>query len=252
MDVLAVIPARYASRRFPGKPLATFDGKPLIQHVWERVRQCRRIDQCFVATDDERIRSAVEGFGGQAVMTKAEHVSGTDRVAEVAEAHPDVRVIVNVQGDEPLIDPVSVDDAVGVLLEDPRADLSTLMAPLGAPDEVLEENVVKVVVDLHGYAMYFSRAPIPHMRSDSTLVSGRKSGPYRHIGLYCYRRDSLLRMASLPPSPLEQVEQLEQLRALENGMRIQVVEVEVAPPGVDTPEDLERVKEWQSSRSSSS
>ncbi|HWP35323.1 MAG TPA: 3-deoxy-manno-octulosonate cytidylyltransferase [Thermodesulfobacteriota bacterium] len=245
MTVLAVIPARYASSRFPGKPLAPLSGRPMIQWVYERARRARLVDDVLVATDDERIAEAVGRFGGRAVRTQAAHPSGTDRIAEVVRglgaAAPDV--IVNVQGDQPLLEPSAIDRAVAPLLEDPAVEMATLATPLADPRDVADPNRVKVVTDLAGFALYFSRAPVPYRRDGHAAGSG-EGGPraVKHIGLYVYRRPTLLRLASLAPTPLERAESLEQLRALEHGIRIKVVMVEADCPEVDTPEDLARVE----------
>ena len=231
MPVIAVIPARYDSSRFPGKPLAQATGKYLIQHVWEQVRRAARIDQVLVATDDERIRRACGEFGAQAVMTRRDHQSGTDRIAEVA-AGIAADIVVNVQGDEPEIDPAVIDKAVELLRRDQQADLSTLCAPFGADEAIDNPNVVKVVTGLNGRALYFSRWPIPFNRDGQSA----KTLYRKHLGLYAYRREALLRFARLPASPLEKTEKLEQLRALENGMTIVVGEVSHPAVGIDTPE----------------
>jgi len=235
-NAIIVIPARYASTRFPGKPLAEIWGKPLVQHVYERARQARCCRRVIIATDDDRIARAAEGFGAEVALTAGDHVSGTDRVAEVARGI-EGELVVNVQGDEPLIEPASIDAAVGPLVEDPAIAMGTLCCPIEDVGELANPNVVKVVVDREGFALYFSRLPIPFVRDQQS--GGMR---YRHIGLYAYRREFLLELAALPPTPLERAEKLEQLRALEHGHRIRVVMVETASPGVDTPEDLERLR----------
>lgn len=250
MPALIVIPARYASTRFPGKALAPLNGKPLIQHVYERSQGARLADSVVVATDDERILKAVEAFGGRAVMTSPAHPTGTDRVAEVA-ARSEYDIIVNVQGDEPLIRPEIIDSAIR-LLDDARASIGTLAKRTAKPREILDPNVVKVVTDAEGFALYFSRAPIPYDRNAWQGLGAKsitKGAVYKHIGLYAYRREALLRLAALSPSRLEQTEKLEQLRALEHGMRIKVGITEYETTGVDTPEDLERLTACQSSSS---
>jgi 3-deoxy-manno-octulosonate cytidylyltransferase (CMP-KDO synthetase) len=236
-QTIIVIPARYASTRFPGKPLADLWGKPLIQHVYERAGQARAAGRVVIATDDRRIAAAAEGFGAEVVMTSRDHATGTDRVAEVA-AGAEAELVVNVQGDEPLIEPEAVDAAVAPLAADQSIPMGTLCCPLEEAEGLANPNVVKVVVDGEGFALYFSRLPIPFVRDPSSGVTRQ-----RHIGLYVYRREFLLELASLPPTPLEQAERLEQLRALEHGHRIRVVEVARAWPGVDTPGDLERVRQ---------
>lgn len=235
--VIGVIPARYASTRFPGKPLADLLGKPMIQHVYERASRARTLQRVLVATDDRRIFDAVAAFGGQAVMTRADHPTGTDRIAE-AVARLDVDLVVNIQGDEPLIEPEVIDAAAAPLIEDPSIPISTLMSRVTDPSDLDNPNVVKLVVDRQGFALYFSRARIPYVRDPGVLDVTY----YYHPGLYVYRKDFLLTYASLPPTPLEQAEKLEQLRALEHGYRIKVVETTHRPVGVDTPEDLEQVK----------
>ena len=250
MKVIGIIPARYASTRLPGKVLAEIGGKPMIQHVYERARAAGSVAQVMVATDDQRIMAAVAAFGGRAVMTSAEHQSGTDRVAEVAQ-DLDCDVVVNIQGDEPLVEPAAIDAAVAPLVSDPGLAMSTLATPIASLREHLDPSTVKVVVDRDGFALYFSRAPIPFFRLDSTAPwpdnkprQHLESGlwPLKHIGLYVYLRDTLLWVASLPQTALEKTEKLEQLRALENGCPIKVVVVDYAPIGVDTPGDLQRVR----------
>jgi len=241
MKVIAVIPARYASTRFPGKPLADLLGRPMLQWVWERSCQAERVDRVLVATDDRRIATVVEGFGGEVVMTRADHASGTDRLAEAVRGI-EADLVVNVQGDEPLIDPAIIDAAIAPLLDDSSLAMGTLKTSLETVEDCLNPNVVKLVTDLEGRALYFSRSPIPHQRGAELDRAALAERPYfRHIGLYVYRRDFLLDFAAWDPTPLEQLEQLEQLRALEHGARIMTVTVESSAHGVDTPEDLERV-----------
>jgi 3-deoxy-manno-octulosonate cytidylyltransferase (CMP-KDO synthetase) len=220
----------------------------MIQHVHERVRRARRPDRVLVATDDERIAAVVRGFGGEAVLTSAAHLTGTDRLAEAAAAM-DAEIVVNVQGDEPMLDPEGIDAAVDALALDPGLDIATLSLPLRDVDEMLSPSVVKVVSDARGEALYFSRSPIPMVRDGGSdlraaaALAVARGLARKHVGLYAYRRASLLRFAALPESPLEAAEGLEQLRALHHGMRIRVVEREgVAGPAVDTAEDLERVR----------
>ena len=238
MKVVAILPARYGSTRFPGKPLVDIAGKPMIQHVYERTAQTRSIDRVIVATDDERIAAAVESFGGEVQMTRDDHPSGTDRLAEVA-GRIEADLIVNVQGDEPLIDPVMIESAVAPLLADPAIEMGTLMTRITDLEEYDNPNVVKVVTDRAGFALYFSRASIPHGRDLSVGVVPDLS--YKHIGLYIYQRDFLLKYPKLPETPLEQLEKLEQLRALEHGHRIRVVETDRQSIGVDVPSDVDRV-----------
>jgi 3-deoxy-manno-octulosonate cytidylyltransferase (CMP-KDO synthetase) len=233
---VVVIPARYRSTRFPGKPLAEIAGRPMIQHVYERATRASLVDAVVVATDDERIRQAVEAFGGRAWVTRPDHETGSDRVAEVA-ASLACDVVVNLQGDEPLIQPEAIDQAVEPLRADPGVQMTTLCRAIQDPEDLASPNVVKVVRDLRGDALYFSRSPIPFTRETEDGPLG-----WKHIGLYAYRRDLLLRFARLPASPLERRESLEQLRALEHGVHIRVVETTWDSVGVDTPADLERVR----------
>ncbi|HWR52137.1 MAG TPA: 3-deoxy-manno-octulosonate cytidylyltransferase [Bryobacteraceae bacterium] len=233
--ILGVIPARYQSSRFPGKALVAIDGKPMLAHVFERASRARYLTQVIIATDDERIREAARRFGAPVRMTRADHASGTDRVAEVASAE-NASLIVNIQGDEPLIDPDAIDAAILGLLDEPHIPMGTLKKRIEDPAELANPNVVKVVTDFTGNAIYFSRSPIPHVR-DAVGTTEH----YKHIGLYVYQRDFLLSYSQLPSGPLEQAEKLEQLRALENGHRIRVVETDYESIGVDTPADLERV-----------
>ena len=244
MRVTAVIPARYASTRFPGKPLARLGGKPMIQWVCEGAQRCPLIDRVLVATDDQRIADAVTAFGGIAVVTRADHQTGTDRIAEVAAGLPS-ELIVNVQGDEPLIDPAMIEAAVKPLLDNPTIPMGTLKTPLTSLEEYCNPNVVKVVTDRQGFALYFSRAPIPHPRDfvNELDTRWRELASAKHVGLYVYRRDFLQRFPTLAPTPLEEQEKLEQLRALEHGYRIYVAETAHAVQGVDTPADLERVRQ---------
>jgi len=237
-SVLAVIPARFHSTRLPGKILADIAGKPMIEHVYRRASAASRVHAVIVATDDERIASAVRAFGGAALMTRADHVSGTDRIAEVVGALP-CRAVVNLQGDEPLIEPATIDAAVAPLIEDESIEISTVSRPFVSAEEFRSPHVVKVVTDDRGFAMYFSRAPIPCLRDNPQALPDAARA---HVGLYVYRRETLLKLASAPPARLELEESLEQLRALANGMRIRVVDTKHVAAGVDTPEDLERVR----------
>jgi 3-deoxy-manno-octulosonate cytidylyltransferase (CMP-KDO synthetase) len=236
--VIVVIPARYGSTRLPGKPLVALAGQPMIQRVYERAKAARRVDEVIVATDDERILKAVQGFGGEARMTRADHRTGTERVAEVA-AHVAGDVFVNVQGDEPLLDPSSVDIAVGALLEEPRTEVATVGTPIKTPADIMDPNVVKVVLDFDENALYFSRAPIPWVRDAASKMQVRH---LKHLGLYAFQREALLEYATLPQGELERIEQLEQLRWLENGWKIRVAEVEHDAVSVDVPEDVARVE----------
>ena len=247
MKITAIIPARYGSARFEGKALADICGKPMIQHVYERTTQSTLISDVIVATDDERIVAAVRKFGGRAEMTSTGHETGTDRLAEIA-ARIDSDIIVNVQGDEPLIEPGMIDEAVEPLTADPLLVMSTLKSRIKTLHDFLSPNVVKVVTDWEGYALYFSRSPLPNFRDkwndlkDEKFSSG-KLLCYKHIGLYVYRRDFLLQFSQMSPTYLELSEKLEQLRVLENGYRIKVIETSHESIGVDTPADLEAVIE---------
>jgi 3-deoxy-manno-octulosonate cytidylyltransferase (CMP-KDO synthetase) len=238
MRVEAIIPARYGSQRLAGKPLADICGKPMVRWVYERASAAALVDAVTVATDDERVARAVESFGGSVVMTSAAHASGTDRVAEAA-SMTDAEIIVNVQGDEPFITPEAIDAAVAPLMEDQAMEVCTLKTPIRDMDEYRDPNVVKVVTDSRGYALYFSRSPIPHARVPFD-AAGLK--PFKHIGLYVFRRGSLMRFSSLGPARIEACESLEQLRALYNGMGIRVVETAYDQVSVDTPDDLERAR----------
>jgi 3-deoxy-manno-octulosonate cytidylyltransferase (CMP-KDO synthetase) len=234
-----VIPARYASTRLPGKPLLRQTGKYLVQHVYERACQAKRANTVVVATDDPRIVAAVESFGGNVVRTRRDHPSGTDRVAEVA-AQLDAELILNLQGDEPLIDPAHLDILFELLLQHPEADMTTLATPIQSLEQWQNVNCVKVVRDASGRALYFSRSPIPYVRDGQPDFTLRPARFLLHVGLYAYRRPFLLRMAALPPEPLEQLEKLEQLRVLALGHPIQVGIIEQSGFGVDTYEDYER------------
>jgi 3-deoxy-manno-octulosonate cytidylyltransferase (CMP-KDO synthetase) len=247
MKITAVIPARFASTRFPGKALAEIDGRPMIQHVYQRAAQSRLVGRVIVATDDLRIAEAVTAFGGEAVMTAAAHETGTDRLAEVA-AGLDADIIVNVQGDEPLIDPAMIDLAIQPLLEEADLKMATVKSRIKILHDFLSPNVVKVVTDTRGNALYFSRSPLPFFRDkwkdlkDESFCCG-KLLCYKHVGLYVYRRDFLLKYAAMPATFLELSEKLEQLRAIENGVTIRVVETDCESIGVDTPDDLLKVQE---------
>ena len=236
MKVLCIIPARYASTRLPGKPLRDIAGKPMIVRVYERAAAARLVQDVIVATDDERIRAAVAAHGGRAVMTRADHATGTDRLAEVAEKMTEYDLIINVQGDEPLIDPAVIDALVEPFLSDAALSMATVKTALAVEEDITNPNNVKVITDCAGNALYFSRARIPYARNPGAKV-------YKHIGIYAYRRDFLLAYARMEQTPLELSESLEQLRALENGHRIRVVETDAVFIGVDTEEDLAAVNE---------
>ena len=237
-EAIVVIPARYASTRLPGKPLIPLAGQPMIQRVYERARLAKTVARVIVATDDERITRAVEAFGGEARMTRGDHRTGTERVAEVA-AHVDGQVFVNVQGDEPLIEPDVIDAAVSALLEEPRAAIATVATPIRVAADIMDPNVCKVTLDFDENALYFSRAPIPWVRDASTKLRVKH---LKHLGLYVFSRDALLEYPTLPQGELERIEQLEQLRWLENGWKIRVAEVEHDAVSVDVPEDVARVE----------
>ncbi len=236
MKIIGVIPARWGSTRFEGKILADIDGKPMIQHVWERARRSQMLNNILIACDDERIMVAAKKFGAAAVMTSPKHVSGTDRIAEAVE-NLRADIVINIQGDEPLIDPRLIDHLAKALVDNPQCAMATVIKEISQKEDVVNPNVVKVVVDLHGMALYFSRAAIPFDRDG-------KGGAvvYKHIGIYAYRRDFLLGYKKLPKSRLEESEKLEQLRALEAGYRIKTVVTEMDMVGVDIPEDLEKVR----------
>ena len=240
--VIGVIPARYESSRFPGKILAEIAGKPMIQWVYEQTQKSKSLDELYVAVDDPRVRACVEGFGGHAVMTGSQHQSGTDRIAEVVEKIPG-DIVVNVQGDQPLIDPIMIDEAVQPLLDHPDIPMSTIKTLIRNQADLTNPNVVKVVTDEHGFALYFSRSLIPYARDNKAV------NVYEHIGLYVYRKDFLLQYSKWPTGYLEKIEMLEQLRVMEKGHKIMVVQTQsqnAAMGGfsVDTPEDLERVEKY--------
>ena len=235
MSMIAVIPSRYASTRLPGKPLVDICGKPMVQHVYERVRRVSLFDEVLVATDDERILNAVKAFGGAACMTSPDCPSGSDRLIEVAKSHP-ADVYVNVQGDEPLVEPASIEKLARAMLVDPSRQMGTLCYSISA-EQAQNPNLVKVVRAHNGNALYFSRSPIPFPRS-----GGIAPQYFGHLGMYAYRREFLMNFGNLPYSPLENTEKLEQLRVLQAGIAIRVLEVEATGPGVDTPEDLEAVR----------
>lgn len=248
MKFRVVIPARWASTRLPGKVLADLAGRPLLAWVWQVARESGA-DDIVIATDDERIRAAGARFGARVCMTRADHPSGTDRIHEVVATlgWPDDTLVVNLQGDEPLLPPSLVEQVAATLAADTDAGVATLATPVTSRADALNPNVVKVVCDAEGRALYFSRAPIPFQREDdggSVATLRRHTGMMRHIGLYAYRVAALKRLAGLSPSPAEEIEQLEQLRALWHGIPVAVARAEcTAPAGVDTEEDLERVRE---------
>jgi 3-deoxy-manno-octulosonate cytidylyltransferase (CMP-KDO synthetase) len=257
MSAIVIIPSRYHSARFPGKPLTLISNKPMIQHVYERSRAASLIKEVFVATDSQRIFDAVRHFGGNAIMTSAKHISGTDRIAEAADiirnGGCEAEIIVNVQGDEPMIRPDMIDLVTGIMA-DMRADIGTLVKRIDDPGEINDPNVVKAVFNDEGFALYFSRAPLPfhrdlfstevkkHGKADFTDMQTSELYMFKHIGIYAYRADILKRFSELPASRLEEIEKLEQLRALANGISIKIQETNYETIGVDTPMDLERVR----------
>lgn len=259
MNAIGVIPARWASSRFEGKVLAEIDNKPLVQHVWEGAKKSRLLDDLIVATDTEKVASVVRGFGGKACLTSPKQPSGADRVAEVINPI-DTKIVVNIQGDEPMISGLMIDGLITALLEEKEAQMATLIKKIKDTSEIFDPNIVKVVLDRKGYAIYFSRSPIPYDRRRMmdeardikdkilSLIHHEPAAPsfetvyYKHIGLYAYTKDFLFTFINLPMSKLEKAEKLEQLRALENGFKIKTVETEFDTIGVDTPLDLKRVK----------
>jgi 3-deoxy-manno-octulosonate cytidylyltransferase (CMP-KDO synthetase) len=254
MRTIAVIPARFGSQRLPGKPLAKIGDRPLIEHVYQRTAAARLVDRVLVATDDPRIREAVRAFGGDCVLTSPDHPSGTDRVAESV-ADMDVDQVVNVQGDEPFVEANSIDQAIAACQDQPGRAIATLATPISTAEEYWDPNVVKVVVDRRGFALYFSRWPIPfvatsNMSADELLqrlgqTPADAGAPcLKHLGLYVYPKQMLLELSRRKPSPLERLERLEQLRALESGMPIRVELTSARTMAVDTPADLERARKW--------
>jgi 3-deoxy-manno-octulosonate cytidylyltransferase (CMP-KDO synthetase) len=237
-QVVVVIPSRYSASRLPGKPLVSLGGKPMVQRVYERAKLAQTVSKVLVATDDQRIVDAVKAIGGEARMTRPDHRTGTERIAEVA-AHEPGDIFVNVQGDEPLIDPATIDAAVGALLEEPASQISTVATPIRHAADIMDPNVVKTVLDFESNALYFSRAPIPWIRDTQQKMRVKY---WKHLGLYVFQRDALLEYPTLPHGELEKIEQLEQLRWLENGWKIRVAEVAQDSVSVDVPEDVARVE----------
>ena len=237
--VIAILPARWASTRFPGKPLHLIAGKPLLWHAWQQTKKAKTLDAVIVATDDHRIAEAANGFGAEVAMTASRHPSGTDRIAEVAAQHPAASILVNVQADEPQMNPRIIDRLVEALRQDRRCGMATAAAPLEDEARFRDPNVVKVVVDQHQHALFFSRAPIPHQREAGTK---RPVQPLQHLGIYAYRRRVLLDFVSWKPAPLERTERLEQLRALHHGIKIKVLMTKSITHGVDTPEDARKIE----------
>lgn len=241
---VGIIPARWGSTRFPGKPLHSIAGKPLLKHVWERCRRAKSLDSVVIATDDMRIASAAFDWGAEVALTSPKHGSGTDRVAEVARKTKQFAYVVNIQGDEPLIDSRLIDKLVEKLRTDPKVGVATAAHPFKNPADAFSPHQVKVVLDLHGNALYFSRAAIPAAQNDvswavmsTRTLRGRRSLFLRHQGIYGFRRETLLQFVRWKPSPLERAESLEQLRALENGVKVHVLVTATGSPGIDTPED---------------
>lgn len=231
-----IIPARYGSSRLEGKPLIAVNGKPIIQWVYEKAQQSKYADIIIVATDDERIYNAVTAFGGKAEMTSVNHKCGSDRIREVVDRHPEISYIVNLQGDEPMMKPEYIDEVARNVKYDDNADISTLIRIINDEEEANNPNLVKCVVDINGYALYFSRSRIPYERNKGIASC------FGHLGIYGYKREALIKMTELKQTPLERTESLEQLRALENGMKIKTSVVDFVPVGIDTAEDLEKFK----------
>lgn len=237
-----IIPARYGSSRLEGKPLLKANDKPIIQWVWEKASKCPLVDRVIVATDDERIFNACKDFGAEVEMTSTNHKSGSDRIAEVASRHPEIGYIINLQGDEPLIEQANIELVIKGVLEDEKADISTLLREIKDEEEAQNPNLVKCVFDVNNYAMYFSRSKIPYERNSG------KSKIYGHLGIYGYKREALFKMTQLPQTTYEMAESLEQLRALQNGMKIKVAIVDNVPVGIDTMEDFEKFKKMVEER----
>lgn len=237
MKTAIIIPARYGSSRLEGKPLIEVNGKPIIQWVYEKALQVKSADMIIVATDDERIYDCVKSFGGVVEMTSTEHKCGSDRIMEVVARHPEISFVVNLQGDEPMIKPESVEEVIKNVKFDDNADISTLIRVIESEDEINNPNLVKCVTDVSGYALYFSRSKIPYERKSGIATF------YGHLGIYGYKREALIKMTELAQTPLEKTESLEQLRALENGMKIKTSVVDFIPVGIDTAEDLEKFRE---------
>ena len=235
--LIGIIPARWASSRFPGKPLHPLLGKPLLQHVYERASLCQNLDSLLIATDDERIAGLCQKINAPYTLTRPDHPSGTDRIAEAAQATPDATHYLNIQGDEPLLDPVLVDELAAHLREDPGLEMITAASPLDDPELLASPDIVKLTLTTDHHALYFSRSPIPYRRDDVPDLPN-----YRHLGLYGYRADFLKHFVSLPPSPLEKAEGLEQLRALENGHRIKVILTDHEAIGLDSPDQVSHIE----------
>lgn len=241
MTTLGIIPARYASTRFPGKPLVDIAGKSMIRRVYEQAKKCELLSEVIVATDDQRISDHVKGFGGEVMMTSSDHQSGTDRCAEVAEKHPQYEVIINIQGDEPYINPEQITKLISCF-NDPSAQIATLIKEVLNDDELHNVNSPKVIINKNSEAIYFSRSPLPHIRGQEPQNWLQHFTYFKHIGIYGYRAGILQQITRLPVSSLEKAESLEQLRWIENGYRIKVAETEIETFAIDTPEDLEKLQ----------
>ena len=236
MNAIGVIPARYSSTRFEGKVLADLLGKPVIQHVWERAGEASMLDDLIIATDDQRVVETVESFGGKVALTSVDQPSGTDRLAEVVNPI-DVKIVINIQGDEPMVHPTMIDELVRTLSGDESICMATVIKRITKKEQLIDPNVVKVVIDRFENALYFSRSPIPFEKGEPSKIF------YKHLGLYAYTKDFLFTFTNLPKSNLETAESLEQLRVLENNYKIKTIETKFDTVGIDTPEDLERAKE---------
>jgi 3-deoxy-manno-octulosonate cytidylyltransferase (CMP-KDO synthetase) len=241
MNILGIIPARYASTRFPGKPLVDIAGKSMIQRVYEQSKKCVHLSEVIVATDDERIYKHVHDFGGSAIITSPHHQSGTDRCAEVALQHPQYDVVINIQGDEPFIDPEQI-SKLAFCFNDPNTQIATLVKKITSPEELFNTNSPKVLINKFSEAIYFSRSPLPHIRGREQENWLNHFSYFKHIGIYGYRADILQQITKLPVSSLEKAESLEQLRWIENGYKIKVAETELETFAIDTPEDLMNLK----------
>ena len=245
MHITSIIPARYASSRLPGKPLALIGGIPMIQHVYQQVKKVKQIQEIIVASDDQRIANVVIGFGGQVILTSSDHQNGTERCAEVVQNRSDIDLVINIQGDEPFIAPEQIELLIEQLILQ-KSGIATLAKQLDNEADWLNPNIVKVLFNTNREVLYFSRAPLPFHRDHQNHSWDISQSYYKHFGLYGYYRDALLEIAQLPPSPLEQAESLEQLRWLENGYRIGIALTEVETIAVDTPEDLVAANKWMS------
>jgi len=243
LKIIGIIPARYGSTRFPGKPLAKIQGKTLIQRTYENARKCQSLDELAVATDDQSIYDHVTSFGGKAIMTSPECPTGSDRLVAAIENTPgfqEAAIVVNIQGDEPCLEPQVIDQVINALQNDSEAVMSTAIVKLTSEEEVLNPSVIKCVIDLKGHALYFSRALIP---AGKTLKFRREANYYKHLGIYAYRREFLMHYAELSPTPLQLAEDLEQLKVLEHGYRIKTALVESSSIGVDHPEDIKKIEQ---------